>query len=198
VSFNQHRRRDVDWSADTLADPRNILFIGDSMVLGNAVNFEWTMPTLLEKRIAEVEAPREVYNFGMPGGGPPQYLQMMEDAFETGFEARVVLVGIFIGNDFYPNVLRPWKLQHRTRPPSKPKGSVLYQILKRRIAQSPRTVGWALTFGRLTGTSVYNTSGSYVYLRQQTEKQEAMFQEILGHVGKLKDACDQSGRDLYA
>ncbi len=198
VSFNQHGRRDVEWSDDTLADPRNILFVGDSLVLGNAVDFEWTMPTLLEKRIAAIESPREVYNFGMPGGGPPQYRQMMEDAFDAGFAAQVVLVGIFIGNDFYPIVQRPWGMQHRPRPPPKQQGSALYRFLRRRVAQSPRTVGWALTIGRLTGLPVYNTSGSYVYLRKQTEKQVALFEDILSHIGKMKEACEATGRELYA
>ena len=37
-----------------------------------------------------------------------------------------------------------------------------------------------------------------MYLRKHTEKQAALFRDILSHVGKMKDACDQTGRDLYA
>jgi len=198
VSYNRHGRRDVEWTSATLADPRNILMIGDSMVLGNAVDAQRTIPSQLEARLAEIGPPREVFNFGGPAGGPPQYEQLLRIAIDSGIGARVVVVGIFVGNDFYPAVLRP--MPTVVHPPAAVpwNRSALLEVVRRRVAQSSRGVGWLLRFGTLTGIPVYDTGGSQIFLREPSPAQLELFDRILDHVGAMKDLCTGGGRELFA
>lgn len=118
VAMNRFGRRDDEWSAEVVADPRSLLVIGDSFVLGNGVEAPDTIPSRLEARLAETGDRREVMNFGMPGGAPPQYRLLLEDALREGFAARTVVVGIFLGNDFYPDVLQPFRRAEPAAGPS--------------------------------------------------------------------------------
>ena len=107
MKANRFGRRDHEWTESMLRDPRNILFIGDSMVAGNAVADEATISTQIESRSAESGMAREVFNFEIPGGQPPDYVELMDIALAHGIRAETVIVGLFVGNDFYPSVLDP-------------------------------------------------------------------------------------------
>ncbi|MHC4607667.1 MAG: alginate O-acetyltransferase AlgX-related protein [Planctomycetota bacterium] len=200
VTFNRFGRRDIEWTPAMIADPHNILFIGDSFVLGNGVEHESTVASLLEKRFAAAGDSREVFNFGMPAGAPPTYERMLRSALDSGFGAKTVLVATFVGNDFYPNVLAPPKPRPRPKPKTNDRGagprSELAHFVRLRLSQSPRTVGWALTASRLLGVTAYDTAGSYIFLRKQTPEQSAVFDEILESFGRLKERCDADGREL--
>ncbi|MGH7287501.1 MAG: alginate O-acetyltransferase AlgX-related protein [Myxococcota bacterium] len=204
--YNAFGRRDVEWSPAVVADPNSVLFIGDSFAYGIGVDHEETLPTQLEVRFAQAGRPAEVMNFGMPGNGaPPGYAMLLDDAIEKGFAARTVVVAIFVGNDFYPSVLTPLDGAPAAPAPadSKNGGSLLshwksFELLRLRVSQSARLVGWALTLGRMLGISVYDGAGTYVFLRERTPEQDALFQRILGHIGVMKQTCDETDRRLFA
>ena len=204
--YNGFGRRDVEWPPDVVANPANILFIGDSNVYGIGVDHDETIPSQLEARFLREGHPIEVMNFGMPGSGaPPTYALLLDDAIARGFAARTIVVAIFIGNDFYPSVLAPLDLRPALSAPAAAGGggSLLarwksYQLLRSRVSRSARMVGWALTLSRMLGVSVYDSAGTYVFLREQTPEQEALFRRILGHIGQMKQRCDETGRRLFA
>jgi hypothetical protein len=138
----------------------------------------------------------------MLGCGPPTYLHLLEKAIESGFAARTILVGVFVGNDFFASEADPeaWKHRKETEAPPPPKSrlpdSHLLQFLRLRMSHSTRTVGWALTAGRLLGVNVYDTSGSYIFLRRPTPEQERLFERVLGFLGRMQEIATAHGRDL--
>lgn len=199
VSTNRFGRRDVEWSADVLSQPQNVLVIGDSFVLGNGVEEANSIPTLLESHLARPGRAREVLNFGMPASGPADYRVSLEQALRAGIAARTVLVGIFIGNDFYPEAVhtRTSAPAEPVSPPPRGPRSRLLQFVRLRVSQSPLLVGWVLRLGGLLGISVYDTAGSYIFLRTPTAEQEALFDAILAHVGRMQELCNARARRLY-
>jgi len=197
IKANRFGRRDREWTESMIRDPRNILFIGDSMVAGDAVAYEATIPTQIESRIAKTGITREVFNFGIPGGQPPDYVELMDIALAHGIRAETVIVGLFVGNDFYPSVLDPQEPTLPTPPPTWELRSELWRLLRFRVSNSTRIIGWFMTLGQMTGVDVYGTAGSYVYLREQTAQQQAVFQNILAFVKEIKERCDDNGSTLF-
>lgn len=204
VSFNRFGRRDTEWSERTVADPRSILFIGDSFVIGNGVEHEETIPSRLEALLAARGDPREVLNFGMPKGNPLRYRLALEDALDLGFAADTIAVGIFIGNDFYPGVLSSATRAPAPRDPPPtaaqparwPPVSHLKRYLRARLSQSPMLTGWALRITSALGIDLYDTPGSYIFLRRPTADQGMLFQKILDAVGDLAELSHENGRAL--
>jgi lysophospholipase L1-like esterase len=206
ASYNRFGRRDVEWPTRVVADPSSILFVGDSFVYGIGADHEGTLPSLLEARAARDREPREVMNFGMPAGAPPGYAFLLEDAFAKGFRAGTVVAGVFTGNDFYPGVLREFSEPASGAGPREPEAappqrrgprSALLELLRLRASQSARLVGLTLTLGRWLGIPVYDSAGAYVYLRERTPEQEAVFQAILSHLGRAHAACRAEGRRFF-
>lgn len=209
ASFNRFGRRDSEWPDAVVADPKNALFIGDSLTFGVGVEDEWTLPTLLETRAEGEGRGLEVFNFGMPAGAPPGHKLLLEDAIASGFAARTIIVGLFVGNDFYESALTTWDLGEdtpanaeakpsgQTRGPSLLSRSKLLTFLKLRVGQSTRFVGWALTVGRWTGLPVYDTAGTWIFLREHTPAQKELFDLIIGYVGTIHEICQQTGRRLF-
>src|SRR5262249_13772381 len=71
-----------------------IVALGDSFAVGPAVPFDDNYLTLLEKSLPAVE----VYNFGISGAGPREYLAVLRrDGF--AHHPDLVLVSVFVGND---------------------------------------------------------------------------------------------------
>jgi lysophospholipase L1-like esterase len=204
--YNSFGRRDVEWPSAVVSDPKSVLMIGDSLTYGIGVDHEETIPSQLESHYAQARRPVEVMNFGMPGNhaAPPGYARLLDDAIAKGFAARTVVVAIFVGNDFYPDVLAPLDSKTAVPAPVVESGGRLlagwktFQLLKVRVSQSARMVGWMLTLGRMLGVSVYDSAGTYVFLRERTPEQEVLFQRILSHVGHMKRRCDETGRRLFA
>ena len=205
VDFNRFGRRDVEWDAATIADPGGILLIGDSFVLGNGLEHDQAIPTRLEDLLGGAAGSLEVFNFGMPGGGPPQYAQLLDAAIEDGFAAHTVVVMIFVGNDFYPSVIDdpnfdPVEIAERqVRPPAPaPSGfrSELVRFVRFRLAQSPVVVSAILTFGKWTGMEVYSSPSAYIFQREQAPEQERVIETILGSIREMKRRCDAASRQL--
>jgi hypothetical protein len=70
----------------------SIVCLGDSQTFGVNIPASDTWPRSLARRSGA-----EVYNLGLGGYGPLQYLALIERALEL--EPRIVVVGFFIGND---------------------------------------------------------------------------------------------------
>ena len=83
-------------------DEHRIVVLGDSLVLAVQVEQEETFTAVLEKRLNAHRAPGEaryrVINAGIQGYGPVEELAFFEHV-ASRFDADVVLVGVFVGND---------------------------------------------------------------------------------------------------
>jgi hypothetical protein len=73
-----------------------ILTLGDSVTFGQGVEDEQAWPALLARSFPK----SRVINLGLIGAGPQQYLRVYE-TFGLKLRPKVVLVGLFIGNDFW-------------------------------------------------------------------------------------------------
>ena len=84
------------------ADEHRIVVLGDSLVLAVQVQQGETFTAVLEKRLNAHRVPGEahyrVINAGIQGYGPVEELTFFEHV-ASRFEADVVLVGVFVGND---------------------------------------------------------------------------------------------------
>jgi hypothetical protein len=201
VKTNRFGRRDVEWPAAVIADPQNILFLGDSMVFGYGVDHESTVTTLLETRFGADGRPREVFSFSSVGCGLPAYAEMFDEALQVGVAAETVVLGITVGNDFSEDVLLPAPLPaaEETKPaaPRWQWNSEFLAFLKRRAIRSPLVIGSTLTIGRWLGMSLYDTSGSYIFLRNQTADQVNKFGSVLRVSDRIVATARAHGRRLY-
>lgn len=76
-------------------DRTDIVVLGDSVVFGYGVAAEEAWPSVLSREIA----PTRVLNLGLIGGGPQQYVRVYE-TFGVELQPRLVVFGLFTGNDF--------------------------------------------------------------------------------------------------
>jgi hypothetical protein len=101
ISINSSGTRDREIGPKA-ADECRIVVLGDSLVLAVQVEQEETFTSVLEKRLNGHRAPGErhyrVINAGIQGYGPVEELAFFEHV-ASRFEADVVLVGVFVGND---------------------------------------------------------------------------------------------------
>jgi hypothetical protein len=206
IATNRFGRRDVEWTQAMFDDPENILFVGDSFVLGYGVDDRWTQPTLLEAAFAKAGRPREVFNFGFTGGFP-EYIRLLREALDLGIAARLVLVGVFIGNDFAPGPDLAMQAgpdsdsdagaraaTPQRRPPA-PRSRLL-QFVKERITSSPAAVGAILRVGDLIGVPLYSSPQSFIFLRRRTPEQTAQFDAALRGLREIETLCADHGREL--
>jgi hypothetical protein len=199
---NRFGRRDVEWSQPVLEDERGVLFVGDSFVLGAGVEDEESIPTRLEAWTETLGERREVFNFGMAAVGLPHYMLLLEEALQIGVRADTVLLGIFVGNDFEYSALQPLVpedslLPVDAVPPRFAPRSALLDYLRLRVSHSSRFVGWTLTVGDWLGVRLYNTVGSYIFLRSPSPEQVDVFDRILATLGGFQELCRRNQRELY-
>jgi hypothetical protein len=101
IVINSAGTRDLEIGPKT-ADEHRIVVLGDSLVLAVQVDQDETFTAVLEKRLNAHRAPGEaryrVINAGIQGYGPVEELTFFEHV-ASRFEADVVLVGVFVGND---------------------------------------------------------------------------------------------------
>jgi hypothetical protein len=81
---------------------RRIAALGDSFAVGTAVPFADNYLTLLERILPG----SEVYNFGVAGAGPREYLHILQRDVWT-YQPDLVLVSIFVGNDITEQLATP-------------------------------------------------------------------------------------------
>ena len=73
-----------------------IVALGDSVTFGQGVEDEQAWPAIVARSFPA----SRVINLGLIGGGPQQYLRIYE-TFGQQLHPKVVLVGFFMGNDFW-------------------------------------------------------------------------------------------------
>jgi hypothetical protein len=200
-----------------MKDPCNIVFIGDSFVFGYGVNDADTVPTLLERELEEQGKKLEVFNFG---GGEDffGYRFLTREAIEMGIHAKTILIGIFLGNDFIcpcSNKEEPvvkdgqvlWRPVDRGagRAKSLSRGhirtpeladSAFYQFLKVRISSSPLFTGLLFRIGKSLHREIYPTSTGYIFLRDWTKDQEALFYSFLNQSLDIAKIASENERDV--
>ena len=75
-----------------------ILGIGDSFAFG-VVPYKHNYLTLIEEELRQQGLDLEIYNMGIPGAGPKDYLSLLVHE-GLDFDPDMVLVSFFVGNDF--------------------------------------------------------------------------------------------------
>jgi hypothetical protein len=101
IVINSAGTRDREFGPKA-ADEHRIVVLGDSLVLAVQVQLPETFTSVLESRLNAHRAPGEpryrVINAGVQGYGPVEELAFFEHV-ASRFQADVVLVGVFVGND---------------------------------------------------------------------------------------------------
>ena len=97
-----------DFQHDKRPGVSRIAALGDSFAIGPAVPFADNYLTVLEKSLPKVE----VYNFGVAGIGPREYLSILRrDVWP--YHPDLVLLSIFVGNDITETLATPRHLDPR-------------------------------------------------------------------------------------
>lgn len=185
IITNSNGRRDREWPSSVISDPENMLFIGDSFVMGFGVEEEFSMPGLLEQQL-RVDTGRnfEVFNFGISGAvALPEYRELLFDALDIGIRARTVLVAIFIGNDFNtgPTVVRVGESKSRETP-SRGRllsNSAIYRVAVNTVKTSPQLLNIAFRLGDMFGIRVYGSPSAYIFLRNPDDDYRQHFNGLL-------------------
>ena len=110
-TLNSKGFKDVEFRGEKVNGIRRLVGIGDSFVFGT-VPYEYNFLTVLEEEWNRLQtaSPVEVFNMGIPGTSPRQYLSVLiKDALPL--EPDAALVFIYIGNDFIESSKKPL-LQH--------------------------------------------------------------------------------------
>lgn len=106
VSTNRFGFRDVEWKLEKPEQSYRIAVVGDSFVAALEVDREKRFTELLAKRLEReaVHLPGavEIMNFGLPGFGPAQELQVLRHKVAR-FQPDMVLLAVFTGNDICNN-----------------------------------------------------------------------------------------------
>ena len=212
IEANQYGRRDVNWTPDQLADSSNILFVGDSFVLGYGVDDKHTVPSILEELEANRSRDIEVFNFGMGGGvSLPEYKKLLVRALDMDIKAQTVIIGIFVGNDFTRNQI---VVDQRVMVDVAIKESVgvnralggpkdflrslkSYQFVRDRVKSSPIAIDLILRLGDAIGVDLYDSPSSYLYLEEYSEDQLNDFYGILEVMLELQEIGEAHNRDMY-
>ncbi|MBI4446667.1 MAG: SGNH/GDSL hydrolase family protein [Acidobacteria bacterium] len=98
---NSEGYNDVEWTP--ASNVLRIAAIGDSFVYG-VVGYDDNLMTLLEGELSK-ETGVEVMNFGVPGAGPTDYLEILRlDVLK--YRPDVVLLNIYVGNDLRDGLAR--------------------------------------------------------------------------------------------
>jgi hypothetical protein len=84
------------------AGKKRVLILGDSFMEAREVEYEESVPGLLEAALAQdLGYPVEVWNTGVSDWGPSHYLLQAKQLFDK-YEFDVMLLAIFVGNDVLP------------------------------------------------------------------------------------------------
>jgi hypothetical protein len=119
-----------DFQLDKEPGRFRVAALGDSFAVGPAVPYADNYLTLLESGLSGTE----VYNFGVSGTGPREYLTILRrDVWR--YRPDLVLVSIFVGNDITESMATPRHLD--------PRQSATYLLLTR---------GWRLFRARWAGS----------------------------------------------
>ncbi len=198
---NSHGRRDIEWTPEMMADTRNIILVGDSFVMGYGVNHESTMASLLEQRARVSYGDRlEVFNFGIEGISIPEYKELVAEAIATPIKARMVVVVVFVGNDFQMTRLaekaRPEGNQIRRKSELIAKEIQLLSLVRTLARKSVTIQDSFLWLGNITGIPTYQSDQAWIFRRDQSEMEKEFFERRLQVLGAIHESCLQAEREL--
>ena len=210
VTANSHGRRDRHWTGDVLSAPGNVLFIGDSFVMGYGVEDEHSIPSVLETMLATEDHTPEVFNFGIGGEvALPEYAELLSAADRLGINSRTVLLGVFIGNDFKDlpaNATPIGETDPEGAPPEEPVPSLwssvnirnlrTFEFVRDRVKASPTLVGWTLSLGELLGTPVYESGSAFLYQKPYPTALRERLTTYLSLILQIRDRCARRGATL--
>ena len=188
--INSRGFKDVEFATEKPPGTVRVVALGDSFTYG-AVPYAANYVTLLKEALRERFGNVEVLNMGIPGTGPRDYLELLGGE-AAALDPDVVIVSLFLGNDFEP--------PRRVR-------SYLYELAR-----------FAVRLGTQTTGQIYHGPGTYDddapvftderYLALERER-SAVFRRDPGaaepairagmeHVAAMKRVADQRGIRLYA
>ncbi|GAB6041437.1 alginate O-acetyltransferase AlgX-related protein [Endothiovibrio diazotrophicus] len=202
---NRFGRRDREWSAEAMADPENILAIGDSFIMGYGVEQGASIPGRMEALAAKRGEPLEVFNFGIAGETAlPEYRHLFEQAVALGIASRRVVVALFLGNDFNPRRPRqppagaPGERAETTsgRWMRRLRNTRSYRLVRHLIATSPPLVDLTLRLGEALDLPTFDGRSAPVFLRRYSAQQQAFIERQLRLMERLDALARHRGRQL--
>ncbi len=212
VSANKFGRRDHEWSSEQIQDPENIVFIGDSFVMGYGVSDQDTIPSLLETLFGEHGKHLEVFNFGIGGSvALPEYKALLEKALHMGIKARTVLVGIFLGNDFSEVGQPATKSRLPDNGPAPHDEAVLrsemslvnflhhlriFYFFRDNISSSPQLVALMLRIGNLLNVKTYDSSAAFLFQKTYPDALLKQLNGYLSYLTQMRWMCDKLGYSI--
>jgi hypothetical protein len=93
----------------TVPESVDIVAIGDSHTFGNTATMDDSWPYVLSRQSGQ-----SVYNMGMGGYGPNQYAHLLSTR-ALGLKPKIVVVGLYMGDDFENAYLITYGLEHWSR-----------------------------------------------------------------------------------
>jgi hypothetical protein len=200
AASNRFGRRDWEWNDAVMLDSCGIVFVGDSFVFGYGVDDQDTVPTLLEKELEKGGRKAEVFNFGL-GGGLPEYRKLVSEAIGMSIQAKTILVGIFLGNDFsdtpvYQTAKSPDSASQISSNSLRLSASAFYRFLKLRISSSPVLTAMAFRASKWLGLDLYPSSAAYIFLREWSKDQATFFYSLLDITIDIQRIAKEHQREL--
>ncbi|MFH1502180.1 MAG: GDSL-type esterase/lipase family protein [Candidatus Eisenbacteria bacterium] len=104
ISINSRGLRDREFPYEKPEGVRRILSLGDSFACGYGVAVDRTYAKVLERELSRRQGVWEVLNAGVGSTGTAHQLAYFLDEGRK-YEPDIVLVGVFVGNDLWDNVL---------------------------------------------------------------------------------------------
>ena len=93
-SYNDFGFRDKSFGEN---QKNKVFFLGDSFVFGSAVDDDYTFNKIVERKFKLEQKEVRVFNFGIPGTGPNDYLKNLE-RFKY-LKPQVTIVFLYVDND---------------------------------------------------------------------------------------------------
>jgi lysophospholipase L1-like esterase len=136
---------------------RRVLVFGDSFVYGWGVEVEQAWPKVLEAELKAAGEPVEVFDLGVPGGGPTEYAEIAKRAIPV-LQPDLVLVGVLEGDDLMQEGI---KLETPPTPPAR-------ISLRHRVAEAvfPNIVSLMIGQAHLSGGAVPESAMRGTYRAQ--------------------------------
>lgn len=141
-----------DWGFRNTAVPETveIIAVGDSQTYGNTAAANRSWPAWLAR-----ETGRSVYNFGIGGWGPYEYLEILRT---RGLELspEIVVVGLYLGNDIFEATRSVYGLDHWANRRHPTRTDELFELHKKFFEELDKNRSDKPIAGNLPGSSLRN------------------------------------------
>ncbi len=108
VRANAHGYPGREFRVERISGVFRVAALGDSFAVGPAVRYADNYLQLLERKLPRTE----VFNFGVSGTGPREYLTILRNEVWT-YHPDLVLVSVFVGNDVTETLATPRRMDPR-------------------------------------------------------------------------------------